>query len=104
MTAKVDEMWFVSFHQLCRCHLGALLPDEVHLGMNRAQGQPGFKNQQHAAVKKKARSADSDYYRYQVVTRHAWDNSDEPDSDAGGYKHAGRKVKGHHCPLQYPGA
>jgi hypothetical protein len=55
VTTKVHKMRFVLFDQIRRRNPRALAPDEIHLRVNRAERQSRFKNQEHAAVKKKAR-------------------------------------------------
>jgi hypothetical protein len=56
MTAKVHEVRFVMFHQIRWSNSGRLAPDKIHLRVDRAEREPRFENQQHAAVKKKTRA------------------------------------------------
>src|SRR5512132_711773 len=100
MTAKVYKMRFVVFHHICRSDSGRLPPGEIHFSMYGAKRQPRFENQQHAAVKKKTRTSQPNYHGHQVVMWTAGYDGHHPDGHAGGYKHAGSKVKGHHRTLQ----
>jgi hypothetical protein len=60
-------MRFVVFHHIRGSDSRRLAPGEIHLSVYGAERQPRFENQQHAAVKKKTCSSQTNYHRHQVV-------------------------------------
>ena len=100
MSSEVNEVWLVLFDDLRWRRFFRLPPDKVHLVVNCCEREARFHNQQHAAVKKKARAGQPKTYRNQVVTWIAGEG-DDTDRDAGCYEHAKTQIEGDHTSLQY---
>jgi hypothetical protein len=49
----MHKVRLVLFHDIRRRCAFGLSPNEIHLYMDRAQCEPRFKNQKHAAIRKK---------------------------------------------------
>jgi hypothetical protein len=68
MSSEVNEMRLVMFDQISGRDPSSLLPNEIHLSMNRTERQARLEYQQHAAIEEKTRAQHTDDYRHQVVT------------------------------------
>src|SRR2546426_152015 len=93
------KMRFVLLDQFRRGHFRGLPPDEIHLSVNRTQGQPCFEDEKYAAIEKKAGPNYSKDHRYDRVTWAA-DDCNYTDCHARSNEHSQTQIEGNHCPLQ----
>ena len=93
------KMRFVLFHYISRSHFRGLSPDEIHLRVNRTEGQPCLEDEEYAAIEKKAGPNYSKDHGYDRVTWAA-DDCNYSDRHARSNEHSQAQIKGNHRPLQ----
>lgn len=94
----MHETRFVPLDKIARGEMFGEPPDEIHLHVDRRQGEARLEDQEHAAVKEKACAEKCDRDGNPTVA-HARDG-DDAESDARRDEDAERHVKGGHRALQ----
>lgn len=94
----MDEARLVLFDKLRGRKVFGEAPDEIHLHVNRAQGQPRLEDEQDAAIEQAACADERDDHRNPAIARAR--DGDNPDGDARGDEDAERQIKDRHRALQ----
>lgn len=99
MPSEVNKVRLVLFHDLHGCGSFRLPPDEIHLGMNGAEREARFENQQDTAVKKKAGTGKPKSHRDQIVALVSRERNDT-NRYTRRHEHSEAQIESHHTSLQ----
>ena len=98
MSSEMNEVRLMLLHYFRGRDLFGALPNEIHLMMNGAQGESGFKNQKDAAIKKETGANDSQCDRNDVVVL-VVSESEDTNGDTGRDKATQTQIKDDHASL-----